>query len=397
MINKDKFFAFLLFFLVPILGLLFSLSKLKRDRKNNFYYLLISLFFGFLFLKNPPLMDSLRYLELYDEVTSSHLLSFSNYINFYYISYFFKKIGLNYYFIPTFFVSVSVFCIFKSIDLIWKKNNWSLRGYLFLSLGLLILSNPMVVSMGLRNATAYFIFILAVCYFLLDNKAKSYVLFLLTFFCHFSMFLPIVLFLFSSFFKINKYISIFFVVLGLLFSNIFFEVLIAKIPILALKEHYSNYGGENGDTIVSGNGLLVYGLFILIKLVLILSCYFVENKDFFSKSVLNFIFLMTILIAFVSVDQTALYRFLNLTSFFCFIYLCIYIYNLNKFTPLILLLPIVLAIQLIVFDFYTIRSNFYHGNMIEMAISSPFNILLYDDYEYRKYLGNIDSDGFWKN
>lgn len=397
MINKDKLLSFLLFLLIPILSVLFSLSKLKREKGNNFYYLLISLFFGFLFLKNPPLMDSLRYLELYDQVTKDYLLSISNYVNYYYVAFIFKELGFGYYFIPVFYVSIAVFCIFKSTDLIWKNYNWSLKRYLFLSLGLLILSNPMVISMGLRNATAYFIFILAICYFLLGSRVKSYFIFLLSFLCHFSMFLPIALFFSSLFFKINKFLSIFLVLFGFLFSNVFFEILIQKIPIAALKEHYSSYGGGAESESASGNGIIVYVIFILIKIVLITICYFVENKDFFSKKILNYIFLMTILVAFVSVNQTALYRFLNLTSFFCFIYLCIYIYSSKKSLIFKFLLSMILTIQLIVFDFYTIRYNFYHGRMIEMAYISPLNIFLYDNYEYRKYLSNIDSDGFWKN
>lgn len=397
MISKGKLLSSLLFFLVPFLSALYSILKLKKNSNNDFYYFIISLFFGFLFLKNPPLMDSIRYLEIYDLVEKEHLTSFSNYVNFYYIAYFFKSIGLNYYFIPTFFVSVSVFCIFKSMDLLWKKYNWSLANYLFLSIGLLILSNPVIISMGLRNSTAYFIFLLGVFYYFCGFKFKSKLTFIITFLCHFSMILPISVFILSNIFNINKYFSIFLIIIGVAFSQIFLERIISIIPIPALKDHYSNYGADSSVVVADGNGFLVLILFFSIKFSLILICYVVNSKDVISKKILNFIFFMVILVSFVCVDATALHRFLEITSFLCFIYICINFFNQSKRIVLKFLVSLFLVIQLFVFDFYTVRHNFTYGKMLQMTYTPIFFVLLYTDREYREYLYKIDSDGYWRN
>lgn len=397
MISKGKFFSLLLFFLVPLLSVIYSFLKLRKENNNNFYYFFISLFFGFLFLKNPPLMDSIRYLEIYDLVQKEDLAYFSNYVNYYYVAYFFKSIGLNYYFIPTFFVTISVFCIFKSMDLLWKKYNWSLANYIFLSIGVVILSNPVVISMGLRNSTAYFIFLLGVFYYFCGYKFKSKLTFIMTFICHFSMALPILIFVLSNFFKINKYFSLVFIVIGIIFSQLFLERILAIIPIAALREHYSNYGVDSNSDMMNGNGFIVFILFFIIKISLILICYTINSKDIISEKILNLIFYMVVLVSFVSVDQTALHRFLDITSFLCFIYICINLFNQPKRIIIKCIVSLLLVIQFFIFDFYTVRYNYIHGKMLEMTYRPIFFVLLYTDDEYREYLYRIDRDGYWKN
>ena len=107
--NRKSIFAFSVFMLSPVAGIMVALHNAKKSQ-FNFIYFLISLFFAVVFLKNPPLDDLYRYLEMYDHLNPNIIFNeFNNYSVFFAISYFFKMIGVPFYLMVSFFNFLIIF------------------------------------------------------------------------------------------------------------------------------------------------------------------------------------------------------------------------------------------------------------------------------------------------
>ncbi|WP_214001793.1 EpsG family protein [Acinetobacter variabilis] len=395
-IFRKNLFSLIVFLLSPALGVLTSLHNLKREHLR-FFYILISMFFAILVLKNPPIYDLYRYLEMFD--ISASTTEFGNYYSYYILSKLFKNLGISFYFLPPLFVFLTILYNLKSLHLLYEKFNWNLRKQLILIFAVIIISNPLIISLGLRSYLSSALFTYSVLQISLNREKKYYSLIILSIFIHFSALYLTIFFLISRFIKIKKITALIISILALTLSSIVIPYFIQYIPIASIQEHSLNYtnnqftGIEN--TSKSFNALIVnnFSYFIIIFFWILFYIKKSASNPYYNdyKNILNF---FSIAICLSSVTGLIFYRFSSYLIILLFIYIATQelIFIKNKLS--ISLITIILTLNLVLIDIFIRKDSIINGKPLQMAFLPTPQILIYTDHEYRKFLNKIDDEGY---
>lgn len=399
-LNLKNLISFILFIVSPIFGAIFSLLSLGKNKSNTILYLILALFFSFILIKNPPLLDSYRYLMFFDIVNTSNLdIDSLNYVNFGLVSMLIDFLELPYYFIPFIFTFISIFILFMAFNKVARKYGFNSFYLIIGSLVVVILANPLLISMVLRFylASAFLIFSIF-CYLCNENKKMVFFSLLAVFF-HFST-LYLILFVFlSHFINLSKNKTIFLSLLFLLFSQYLFPVIINYASVIPILSHFEAYILLDIDKNINKNSLIVVYLSVFLNLVMVFLFFCVDfiHKDIFIEKLKNIIYFIIISISLSSYVFEAFNRYFFVLNFLVFIYLLCYLYfnkmELKTFFVKYLLF-FVLILKAFIFDFYIYRPAILEGQPISLAIKSPLFIFLYTDDEYRSILSKIDKDGY---
>lgn len=355
------------------------------------------MFFAILVLKNPPIYDLYRYLEMFD--ISASTTEFGNYYSYYILSKLFKNLGISFYFLPPLFVFLTILYNLKSLHLLYEKFNWNLRKQLILIFSVIIISNPLIISLGLRSYLSSALFTYSVLQISLNREKKYYSLIILSIFIHFSALYLTIFFLISRFIKIKKFTALIISIVALTLSSIVIPYFIQYIPIASIQEHSLNYtnnqftGIEN--TSKSFNALIInnFSYFIIIFFWILFYIKKSTSNPYYNdyKNILNF---FSIAICLSSVTGLIFYRFSSYLIILLFIYIATQelIFIKNKLS--ILLITIILTLNLVLIDIFIRKDSIINGKPLQMAFLPTPQILIYTDHEYRKFLNKIDDEGY---
>lgn len=391
--------SIVIFILSPLLGVLTALFNFSK-KNRNFIYFLISFIFFLIFLKSPPAFDAIRYLQMYDEVSLNTLTEYSNYYTFYLVCYIFKSLSIPFYFIPSTFVFFYLLSLFKAFDLIViNKNLFSKKEKfycLFFLVGLIVFSNPIYSSFVMRNNLALSLFIYALICNLYQLKNRSYLFFALSTFFHFSFGFLTLFFLVVNNIKISKILSLSLLIIGTFVSKFFLTFIISYIPFSGLGDQYSSYLEYSQYSQYSNNMMIATYVSYFLKGSLILLIFFIKPLTSYDGKLLNIILWFFALLGFLSISDSAVERFSNLT----FLLSLLFIFSNLKYsrykTICQFIVFIIFLLFLIILDVYMFRYSILKGNYLASSLISPFQFLFFSDNEYRDLLKYLNYDGTWK-
>lgn len=375
--KKSNIIAFIGLMICPLLGFFISLINLMKGNRNLINYIIYSFFISILFINNPPFADSLAYKNMYDSVNETDVNTFSNYIVYYIISYYFKNFGIPYAFIPFLHVFLMILFLSLSLSLIAKRYNWDSKIFVLALFGITIISNPLVASMGQRNSLAISAVILGVILQLIGRKFTSILYMLLGSIIHFTMLPIIIIFFLSRIIRLNKYIALFIFILGINFSIFFNDKLFSILFNTALDDHYSAYKDISIELGSKGEVLYTYlqNFFKFGFLYLFLSTRVIKN-DALVNRLEAYISLSICFLGFIYQNIVGFNRYYGYVILFIFIYILIsYFKNRIKKIDLILLL-LLLSINLIIFDYYSWREPVLNGHITASMLQTPIYTFL---------------------
>lgn len=395
--NLKNIFSLVLFVLSPVLGLLYTISKFKFNNRD-FFYFLTALFFSLMVFKNPPAFDAIRYLEMYDYVDTTYLTEFSNYISFYYVSYFLKNIGIPFYFIPVLYVFFSTYFLLKSVDILYLKSSLkrSYLSYIFLIFGLIVLLNPIVVGLVMRNYLSLSFFIYGFVNFYFGKKSKTLIFFTLSIFSHFSFIGVIFIFVLSFFIRLNKIKTLFLIILGLVFSKIVFSKFIFLLPGVGIQDHYSSYLDYSQYADYTNNMILAtYMSYTLKSCIIFLSLLLYSVRSQF-KEIFNIMLWFLVAVSFVNVSDTAAERIFNVATVFSYIFIMFNLTSRKRDFLYLIFLTLSIVLYFVILEVYMYRYSILYGDYLKNVFYPVFQFFLYTDESYRELINYLNSDGSWK-
>lgn len=395
--SLKNIFSLVLFVLSPILGLLHAVSKFNFNNRNYFYFL-TSLFFALMVFKNPPAFDAIRYFEMYDYVSFKHLTEFSNYISFYYISFFFKNLGIPFYFIPVVYVFLSIYFLLKSVDILYFKSSFKKSSlfYIILLFGLIIIINPIVVGLVMRNYLSLTFFIYGFVNFYFGKKSKSLIFFALSILSHFSFIGIILVFILSFFVKLNRVNTFFLVILGLFFSKIVFSKFIYLLPGVGVQEHYSAYLDYSQYAEYTNNMILATYISYGLKSCIIFLSFLIYSARSQFKELFNIMLWLLVAVSFVVVSDTAAERIFNVATVFSYIFIIFNLTGSSRDLIFSFFLIICVVFYFVILDVYMYRYSILYGDYFKNTFYPVFQFFLYTDDSYRELIKYLNSDGSWK-
>lgn len=377
-----NFVSLLSFLINPIIGFICILIGLYKSRKSYFLCFLYSLFVAISISKNEIYADSLAYQNMYNNVTLDDLSQIDGYITYKIISYFFKDIGIPYEVLP--FLHVFFLIIFLTKSLIFLNQRYSFTGdkFIFSLIGLTILANPIVASMGQRNSLAIFIVIYAVILFFRKKTYLSFFYLVLASLIHFVMFIFIPILIVSKLVNFNKLNYLFSAFLAIIFS--FFYEKISSIFFIndGITDFATKYNEFQYD--LGGGGVLVYNVVLyamkLIFYFVFLNYAFVRTEDIFLNNFKNFILMVTISCFLFIQNPIAFGRFTTYLIFMIFIYIISYssLKYVSIYTKITLF-----AFCIIYFLFYNIFpwKDAIFGGDIHLALLLPSFYTIWDLFQ----------------
>ena len=391
--QKTTVLSILLFVVSPIFGVISSFLQFHKSR--TIFYFLLSFLVALITLKNPPAFDAIRYLDMYNSVTVQDITTFSNYLNFYIISYIFKNLGIDFYFIPFFIVFLTVFMLLKASDLLFSHFNYNIYIQLFISVGLVVLINPIFVSFVMRGYLATAFLFYGMVHWFFGKKPNAIFLLFFAFFSHFSYFFLIIVFLTSNFLSLNRFSALFLSIFGLLFSKLLIVFLLPYLSFLEFTQHYSSYLIYSQYDDYTNNMLLSVYIGYTIKfliLALVFLCGYKNNSEY---KIQNTIFFFLVFIGFSSFSDTAAERFSNMLLILSFFYVAYYSLNYKKYFYFFIILICIIS-YFMVFDIYMFRKAFLYNNYLQTLFLTPLSLALYSDFDYQEGLKYLNYDGTWK-
>ena len=378
--------------------MLYSFFNLSHKHSNKVFYAVISFFTSFIFIKNPPLLDSYRYLFFFDMVNyyNSNIDSL-NYVNFGILSKIIDYIGLPYYFLPFIVTFTSVFVLLLSFGKVSEKlkiNNL----YLMIGVvGIIVLANPLLITMVLRFYLAAAFFVFSIFCYLFNEYKKMLIFILLSIFFHFSILYLIPFFFLSMFFSLTKIKTIVMAVLSLVLSKFAFVYIISLLSFIPIFSHFESYVLLDVEKNTNASSVFVVMLSILLNVLMVVLFFTLGVRDKFLIKLKNIIFFVIIAVSLTCNIYEAFNRFFYVLNLLIFIYIicCLNCY-LNSLRVVFVktLLFSIICIKAFIFDFYIYRPAVIHGDPIALAVKSPLFIFLYSDKDYRKVLSQIDKDGY---
>ncbi|MFW2096876.1 hypothetical protein ACG9ZL_11750 [Acinetobacter sp. ULE_I057] len=396
-IDKKNLLSGVIFFISPLIGLLVAMHGIKK-RQLNFFYILLSLFFALMVLKNPPLYDLIRYLDLFDSSRNIELV-FHNYFSFQLVSTVFNELRIPFYFLPSLFVFFIIFLHLKAIDIVYNYFDWSIKRQLLLIFGLVILINPIFASTVLRAYLASGFFMYGVFLVIFKEKKIGYILVLFSAFFHLSFAYLIIFFILSRFFKISKNIAFVVSLFSIMFSFVFISYLIDFIPFELIKIQFSNYLTNTNTGADSGSGnfqaFIVNSILALTNICFAL-LYFMNvlPKVEKAKEYSNFLNFLIISGCLASISFIVFIRYFTHITLFSYVYIVVFLVFINGRKIVNCLLILILCINFLLIDIYIRKDSLLNGNPISMVLISPLQIMFYSDEEYRKMLKIVDYQGY---
>ena len=396
-ISRKKLLSGLVFCISPIAGLIVLLHKINRD-SFNLLYILLSLFFALMVLKNPPLYDLIRYLELFDSSGVSIGLELHNYLSFQIISSIFKILDIPFYFLPSLFVFFIMYFHLKAIGVVYDYYNWSIKKQLILIFGLVILLNPIFASTVLRAYMASGLFMYGTFLIIFSEKKRGYLYVGMSILFHLSFAYLVLFFLVSRVIKIEKTVAFIVSCFAITISLVFISYLIDLIPFELVKIQFSNYLTDNNTGADAGAGnfqAVIINCIIVLTHILLCLIYFLTRipkaeKAFEYSNLVNF---MIIAGSLTSISFTLFTRFFSHISLFTFVYIMIFIIFISKNKIVSFALSLILLVNFLLIDVYIRKDSLLNGSPIAMVTVTPLQIFLYSDMEYREMLKNINYHG----
>lgn len=398
-LNKKSLLSILLFLVIPLLGFTLAIYNIIKTNNRKVIYVVISLFFAVLTIKNPPIHDIYRYLLRFDSINSINDIGlYTNDYFFDFLTLLFKFLKLPFYLIPPTFVFSTLLLILLSIDKI--LNFYNIKGNLafLIIFSILIIANPINISLGLRSHLA-FSFILYGIINLIITKNNRYLIYLaLGFLTHTASFILILSYFISKYFKSRKATTILLSLIAFLASkfllNFVFEISFISdtFSTLSVYKEFDNLSDK------SSRGLLFYYIETTIKMTMMITYflfYSFENKNYVEKSIYYFLNILIILTFASSMSEIAFGRYSTYVVFFIILLFLLQTKNKFKITKFIVLAY--LFFTLLVTNIYINRNTIETGNYLYTSIESPLFLFLYTDNDYRKLLSNTDFDGYPKS
>ncbi|WP_180008010.1 EpsG family protein [Acinetobacter sp. YH16057] len=370
-----NFLAFIIFFLNPVLGFLTCLVSIYKNSGTNISIFIYSLFVSISVLKNQIYADSIVYRDMYNNVTYDSIGEFDGYITYKLLALFFKSFGIPYEFLPFFHVFFMVYFIGKLLMLLKDKYNFSNSQFLFMLIGLTILSNPVVASMGQRNSLAIILIIYAIILYFNKNYIKGFLFLIFSLITHFTMFFFLIPLILSSFSKLNNLFRIFLlfcsIVLGFYFNKVS-VIFFSNTGVSEFNEKYQEftYGlGSGGQLLYSVINYSVKFIFLALFLFFLNKS---TNNDKFLVDIKNFIFYVICLCFIFMMNPIAFGRFTNYLCLIIFIYISlINANNSNKLNLYNLFMFFFLFFYFSIFNVFPWKEPILNGKMLEAIFLSP--------------------------
>jgi len=398
-INLKNLISQLFFILSPIIGFLIALFNINSEKSRKNFYIISSFFFSLFILKNPPIHDVYRYYDRFNNIKSLNDVGYYTQDYFFdFVSLFFNSLDIPFYFLPPLFVFLTFYFSFKGVELIIRKYNFNNLFNIFLILSIIVLVNPILVSLGLRSYLGFaFLFYSIVLYFF-DNRKKSYVYMFFSVITHASFLIFLIPFLLIYFYRPNK-VSVIILSLSIFISSKFLLPKILDFGLVGLifgdLVGYSQFDNLENK---SSRGVVFYYITIAIKLFFIYFCYStvnLRNLNIKEKYLFFYIGYMILIFSASSISEVALGRYTSYTSFLIFFMICTYVYRFREYKIIYsALIIIIFTFNFLILNVYINRNVFLMGKSIEMSIVSPLNMVLYSKDEYDLYLSNIGPDGY---
>ncbi len=401
-LSLKKIYATLLFSISPLIGLFFLLNKINRNHLN-LLYIFIALFFSLILLKSPPIDDLYRYLQLFDRSESYIILSFqdvSSYTTYYILAKLYNILGIPFFYIPFFYVFISIYFYLKTADVVFKKNIWSLRYYLLVLLGMVVIVDPILASLGLRFSAASALFSYGALLILIENNKKGFIYLFISILFHLSIAYLVVFLLISFFVNINKKVALIFSLISLLISGFFMNLVADYIPFVNISQQFIDYLDNKGtgydpNAVLGTSAIFVVFLSRSKNIIFWIFYYFsreIENRDFVKFS--NGLNILSIAVCLSAMTSIVFFRYAFGVLPLIYIFMAIVFYK-NKGAISLMFVSIFIFIQFIVIDVYIKKDSIIYGEPVKMAVFPVFQILNYTDDEYRKHLMSIDEDGYY--
>lgn len=397
--SKHNIISYIFFIISPILGVIFSFSNLSKPKYRKCFYIIISFFFGLFFLKNPPIHDIYRYYLQYEYIYT--ISDFGKYTNDYFfdtICLIFNQIGIPFYFIPPLFVFLTLYITLIGVEKLILKYKFNLLRLTLLIISSIILTNPVLVSLGLRSYLSFAFLFLGLINYFIYNKKLSFILFFLSGFTHSSLIVFIIPLFLINIIKPGKVATLVISFICFLFSYFLISIITNLSIVNLLSDSLVAYTEISRVSEKSISGVIHYYLNLNLKLIIIIFAIMfikIEELNIFEKKLYYYMNYMLIICSLCSVSDVALGRYSTYTSFISFILLFFCnkkLYLGKKLIRFILIMYVIF--NLMVNNIYINRHIFMIGKPIEMSIITPLALILYSEEEYKKYLINIDNEGY---
>ena len=230
-LNKSFIVSFSGLMIAPILGVLISIFQLNK--KNAKYCILIlSIFVFFITIKIPPYQDLYRrYLVTYLQYTSNTTLSDALY----------GHIDVLFYFNPAIYSALSVYFVMISASSIWLKDEGiSKQRFLILFFAVFSFIDVVMIASTLRFGFAVALMLRGVVLYSTQKKGKGAVYIILSCLCHASMYLVVVAFIASCFYKMSKKQCIIFSIIFFVMSSTLVPVILSHVNLGVVNDYFIN-------------------------------------------------------------------------------------------------------------------------------------------------------------
>ncbi|EJD6040371.1 EpsG family protein [Morganella morganii] len=383
---KHSLVSLALFFISPAVSLILSLFMLSASKNNKFYYTIISLSIGYIFIFTPPLGDLYRHYNTFLKLDNNIYINKDLFLHslFFIIKYLYIPFEL----IPATFIFLSVYLIlsaFNNIISISAKNYRKLE-YIMMHIIVLLSINYFTIASGLRFGLAVSILTYGLCHYIRYNNIIA-LLFIILFssFIHFTLLYFILPILFSIFIKINFRTFVLLLILGFissLFSDIVFRFIVNII----------HYGRSYIDGVWASS----------------------EDKNLHGKIrvILNqipfFFFLLLFLITSRKIKSSLLFWICIFTSLTYFSYT---LFTRLSSIPVFLMIFYILSkdkiliikniILIFVFSYFMIdtiygyRRQILLGEMWKAPFYSPLIYIVNPNNDFDILIKEVDHNGFW--
>ncbi len=400
-VNKSSVFSFFLIIILPLLGVIYSLLKLKKGNAKLIIFSL-STFVFFFVLTIPPFQDLYRryyesyFIYNYNTTFSEAMAGHLDFL-FYALGLIFKKIGIPFFYISSIFTSVAFYMTMMALydlHLNNEEDKFSANAYRLSFIILFCFINIIIIALGLRFGLAV-AFSLRACTLNLERRSylKSYILFFMACITHFSMLFVLMTFLLSKFVRVKNYLVIPFSLLCAIFGGAILPFILSKFNILGISEYVTKgyVDGSLADSSSNTNAIIIacYNYLIIFILAFFHLRLPTNNQKF--NNFINVFFISTFIII---ISYTAFNRYFVGVGTFMLLIRVLSDKPLNGF----FIRNFFLLIALFNFafsDIYVQRRPLTLAHMWDGLYTPSILRLSYDMNDFNAYLKYINTDGDW--
>jgi len=389
-------------FLIPVLGVIFTFINI-RDGKERKYFVLLSIFAFSVIYFIPPYQDlfrryTLQFLAYNDGTTYMQAIDGHVDIIMYVVILFFKKNDIPFFIFPALQSAISVYLFLSATkDVIDSNENYSHKNVIYLLSFLMV--NFVGIALGLRFGFAVAMFTKSVTLVILARKRFSGgILMLLSALMHFSLILPIAIFLSSKFIKINKKLTPIFCIVAFLLSKFLIYYILNHLNLGNIND-YAKDGYVEGKYAAadnSGNAMVVtYYRYLYMIVIYLLFFFSKKQEDEKLQKLENFINIFIISCFFTAISATAFNRYFNgIAVYFIFMLVLSVLYV--RFDKVVRMIFVILVVFNSFFQsVYLLRRPIILGEMWRGLYTPVIFVVNYSDKDFSSYLKVIDSDGDW--